>query len=206
MNHNILAKQYCKPSGTIGKSMGKLFDTKNKKQNDWTISLLKIKSRDYVLEIGFGSGQTIKDITRLAPKGFIAGIDSSKIMLTEAARRNVKTIKAGLVKLQFGDASSLPYPKNYFDKVFAVYVIYFWHDPIKVLKEIHRVLKPKGRVAIYLSSKKTLSKIPFTQTGLFNSYMRKELLIMFRKAGFKNVRCNTKNFKSGDGICVTANK
>ncbi len=206
MDYHTLASQYRKPSGTLGKTMGRVFGSKNKKQNDWVVSLLKIKPTDYVLEIGFGSGQTIKDITRLAPKGLIAGIDFSKVMVQEAVKRNAKAIKAGLVKLQFGDASSLPYPNNYFDKIFAIYVIYFWRNPIKVLKKIHKVLKPKGRVAIYLSSKKTLLKIPFTQTGLFNSYTRKELVIMFRKAGFKNIKCNTKNFKSGDGICVTGNK
>lgn len=206
MNHNELAKQYRRPTGTAGKAMAKIFDRENKKQNNWTISLLKIKPTDYVLEIGFGSGRSIKRIARLAPEGFIAGIDFSKIMLDEAVKRNKKSIKTGLVDLKLGDASSLPYPDNYFDKVFAVYVIYFWPKPIKILKEIHRVLKTKGRVAVYLSFKETLVKIPFTQTGIFKSYTKKELRTMFGKAGFKNISLREKTFKSDDGICVIANK
>lgn len=186
--------------------MGEIFDYSNKKQNDWTISLLQIKSIDYILEIGFGSGRSIKYISKLAPKGFIAGVDFSKIMVNQATKRNVAAIKSGLVELRLSNTSLLPYPSNFFDKVFAVYVIYFWPNPIKILKEIRRVMKPCGRIAIYLSSKKTLTKIPFAQTEIFKSYTPKELIAIFRKAGFKNIICKTKFFKNGDGICVIADK
>lgn len=201
-----IANQYRKPTGTLGKSMGKIFDSSNKQQNDWTISLLQIEPTDYVLEIGFGSGRSIKNISKSVTKGFVAGIDFSKVMIEQAVKRNSAAIKSGLVELKLADASSIPYPDKFFDKVFAVYVIYFWPDPVKTLKKIHRVVKPNGRIAIYLSSKKTLAKIPFAQTRIFRSYTQKELVSIFRKAGFKGIKCKTKTFKNGGGICVIAER
>lgn len=206
MEQDDIAKQYRRPTGTMGKSMGKIFDSANKRQNDWVISLLKIKPTDYVLEIGFGTGRSIERIAKLIKDGMIAGIDFSNVMVEVASERNAKAIEDSLVDLRLGDTKILPYPNSFFNKVFAVYVIYFWPKPIKALKEIRRVMKVGGTVAIYLSTKKTLSKIPFTQTGVFRSYTQKELENMFRKAGFKNIVCKAKSFDGEGGICVMANK
>lgn len=44
-----------------------------------------------------------------------------------------------------GDIHKLPLPKNYFDVVFCRAVLEYSHSPDKMLKEVYRVLKKKGR-------------------------------------------------------------
>lgn len=47
-----------------------------------------------------------------------------------------------------GNVAALPYDDESFDKVIAVETLYFWPDPVANLKEVHRILKPGGLVAL----------------------------------------------------------
>ena len=47
--------------------------------------------------------------------------------------------------LQRFDAETLPYPDSSFDLVYSWGVIHHSEDPARIIKEIHRVLKPGGR-------------------------------------------------------------
>ena len=63
---------------------------------DWTISLLDIQAEDRILEIGFGPGVSVRRMSRLAVRGFIAGIDISDLMVRQARKRNAAAIREGL--------------------------------------------------------------------------------------------------------------
>ena len=108
-------------------------------------------------------------------------------------------IELNKVELKFGKIPPLPYTDNYFDKIFAVYVIYFWDDPLAVLKEIYRVLKEDGKLILYLSTKERLKKHPYTQTGIFHSYTEEQLRELYKKAGFKEIEIKYLNNK-GMGV------
>jgi ubiquinone/menaquinone biosynthesis C-methylase UbiE len=43
---------------------------------------------------------------------------------------------------------SPPYPDDSFDCAFAIHCIYFWPEPVACLREMRRVLRPDGVVAI----------------------------------------------------------
>lgn len=60
MNSNIFAAQAGRPSGLLGRVMGRIMGWHNQPDNEWTISLLKIQPTDHVLEIGFGPGRAIQ--------------------------------------------------------------------------------------------------------------------------------------------------
>ena len=68
---------------------------KNRERNVWTISLLDIQPSDQVLEIGFGPGQAIQKVAKLTPNGFVAGIDLSDMMVSQASKRNTAAIRFG---------------------------------------------------------------------------------------------------------------
>ena len=119
-----------------------------------------------MLEIGFGSGHGIESAAALASQGKVFGIDVSSTMLSQAAKRNAAAIAAGRVELKVGDASKLMHPDNRFDKVFATNVIYFW-ESVATLREILRVMKPGGRLALYIVSKADMLKFKLTQTGVY---------------------------------------
>ena len=95
----ILRTQFGRPAGLLGHIAGKImaFTPSNKDRIHWTISLLDIKPDDRLLEIGFGPGYAIEIVSKMVPKGFIAGIDHSEVMVRHAAKRNARAIREGKV-------------------------------------------------------------------------------------------------------------
>jgi ubiquinone/menaquinone biosynthesis C-methylase UbiE len=202
---HAVACQLRQPSGWLGRLVG-FFLRINREGIEWTVSLLDIQPADHVLEIGFGPGHAIRRVSALATQGLVAGIDFSEVMLRQASARNVAAIAAGRVELKQGEASSLPYPDNSFDKVFATNVIYFWQDPVASLKELRRVLKPGGRLALYVIAKEELAEYKLTQTGVYTLYTGDDLVWELAQAGFRNARFETKAERFRTGVCALGEK
>jgi len=101
--------QFAHPEGWVGRLVGTILAWKNRERNAWTISSLDIQPNDQVLEIGFGPGQAIQEVTKLAPNGFVAGIDMSDVMVAQASKRNAADIRSGRVLLRQGSESPLPF-------------------------------------------------------------------------------------------------
>ena len=68
-------KQFAKPTGNYGKFIGWLMSFKNKERADWTFENLKLNPADFLLEVGYGPGTTLKRVADQLTTGFIAGID-----------------------------------------------------------------------------------------------------------------------------------
>lgn len=200
-----LAQQFRQPTGFLGRLAGFFFRI-NLEGIDWTISLLEIQPTDHVLEIGFGPGHGIQQVARLATQGRVAGVDFSETMLRQASSRNAAAITAGRVELCLGDASALLYPDNTFHKIFATNVVYFWKNPLANLRELLRVMKPGGRLALYVSAKEDLLKFKVTQTGVYQLYTGDDLVRLLIQAGFHQARFVTKHERHRTGICVLAEK
>lgn len=200
-----LAQQFRQPTGFLGRLAGFFFRI-NLEGIDWTISLLEIQSTDHVLEIGFGPGYGIQQVAKIAAQGRVAGVDFSEAMLRQASRRNDAAIAASRVELCLGDASALLYPENTFHKVFATNVAYFWKDPLPNLRELRRVMKPGGSLALYVTAKEDLLKFKVTQTGVYHLYAGEELVRLLTQAGFHQARFVTKAERHRTGICALAEK
>ena len=173
--YNVIAKQSRMPTGILGLLNAIFMKKKNMLVYDWVIKLLTIQITDKILEIGFASGDGIKKISEIIKEGFIAGIDISEIMVKKAIKLNYKGISQGKIDIKLCGTRSIPYAEASFDKVFAINVIYFWEDPIRDLKELHRILKRNGLIAIYIFSYDDLVKHKFTQTGLYTCVKMKIL-------------------------------
>jgi SAM-dependent methyltransferase len=205
---NVIAQQSKKPSGILGLINAAFMKKKNIHVYDWVIELLAIQKTDKILEIGFASGDGIKKISKILKDGFIAGIDISEIMVKKAIKFNDESIQQGRVDIKLGGTGSIPYAEASFDKVFAINVVYFLEDPIRDLKELYRVLKKNGLITLFVFSYEDMVKHKFTQTGLFKLYKNEDLMELLNKAGFKNIRLDTKRniFKNETGVCVLAEK
>lgn len=204
---NILAKQLRKPHGILGHFMSKRFNRNNSRQNDWVLSISNLQPTDHVLEIGFGNGETIQKISKITASGLTEGIDHSDVMLKKAKQINKEKIKNKLVNLQLGQIPPLPYTKNSFDKIFAIYVFNFWDKPLKVFEEMHRTLKINGTAIVYLSTKETMDKLSFAQTKIFKNLDETKIKNMFKKTDFKSIQIFKKKFsKDEEGVCFIATK
>lgn len=92
-----------------------------------------------LLEIGIGNGAYLS----LYKGHRVTGIDTSVAMLKQARKHNTKNVEILEMKaenLHFNDAS--------FDYVVLSHVMAVVQQPNKVLKEVYKVLRPKGKVFI----------------------------------------------------------
>jgi ubiquinone/menaquinone biosynthesis C-methylase UbiE len=206
---HALARQARRPNGLFGNLFGLSMSRINKQANTWVISLLDVAEDDDVLEIGFGPGQAIQMLTAVVRTGLIAGVDFSETMVRQAKKRNRRAIEHGSVVLKVGEAAALPYPDRAFDKVFCVNVIYFWEHAETELSEIVRVLRPGGRLAIYMGDSSEMAKVKITQTGIFNLYSEAQAVKLLQAAGFTDVESFQSAISQGPlskGVCVVGVK
>jgi ubiquinone/menaquinone biosynthesis C-methylase UbiE len=201
-----IAQQLRKPQGLLGRILGKLMRFGNKPANVWAISLADVRPSDRVLEVGFGSGVAIRQLARLAPEGQVCGVDFSPEMVRQARKLNAASVAAGRVNLREGEATTLPFGDDTFDKVLSVNVIYFWPEPLRSLNEIRRVLKPGGRLVLYFTHRDSMSGFPVTRTPVFALYTGEEVVGLLDKAGFSRSWSCQKGFPGRLGICALAEK
>jgi ubiquinone/menaquinone biosynthesis C-methylase UbiE len=137
----------------IFKEEGKVF-VKIQEDIPKVLKLLKKHKVKRILDLGFGSGRHIIYFSR---KGFdVYGIDISKegLKITKSWLKKEK-LKANLRIGSIYD--KLPYPNNFFDAVISIQTIH--HSRIetlrKAIKEMERVLKPKGIIFITVPKRKS---------------------------------------------------
>jgi ubiquinone/menaquinone biosynthesis C-methylase UbiE len=145
---SILMRAFGRPEGILGKLGGIIMARTNQKMAARAIELLDVRSSDQVLEVGFGPGVGIQLLAAKVLTGRVAGIDRSEEMLKQATARNAVGIEKGRVDVRGGSAESLPFENATFDKALAINSMQVWGDAMAGLREIRRVLKSGGRVAL----------------------------------------------------------
>ena len=109
---------------------------------------LDVGEAPVALDVACGTGiSTFALIEKAGGEGEFHGMDLSKGML-EVARRNAEV--KGLTNVRFaeGDAENLDYPDAMFDVVICNMSFQFIPNKQRALNEMHRVLKPGGRLAL----------------------------------------------------------
>ena len=99
---------------------------------------------DRVLEVGVGTGINASLYPRHCR---VTGIDFSAPML-EKARARMRRKGLSHIRLIQMDAAALKFADDCFDVVYAPYVVNCVPDPVKVVREMRRVCKPGGKIAI----------------------------------------------------------
>merc|ERR1719473_539443 len=107
---------------------------------------IALKPGQVGLDIGCGSGN-IADTVQEHTGAKIVGINISPDQIATArsnAERNGKLGK--LLDFQIGSMNDpLPFPDNTFDAVYVMQAICYVHDPVALMAEVRRVLKPGGK-------------------------------------------------------------
>jgi SAM-dependent methyltransferase len=145
-----IQSQFRRPHGFAGWLAGweMALRSSNRQRNMWAVGLLGVEPTDRILEIGFGPGIAIRELSRRATHGLVCGVDHSAVMVRQATRRNAAAVHAGRVDLRLGTAEHLPAFAEPFDKVLAVNNMGMWREPDERLKALHRLMRPGGRIAI----------------------------------------------------------
>lgn len=168
---------------------------KNRERTDWAVSLLKVQPADYVLDIGCGPGVAVEQMAHSTPRGLVAGVDISSVMIQQATARNRASVQTGRVTLQQSSVENVPFPAAHFDKALAINSYRFWPAPVANLQEVRRVLKPGGVIAIV--------EQPMSAEGEASiPALKEELHARLTAAGFHNLQLVTAPMKPA--TCVAA--
>jgi ubiquinone/menaquinone biosynthesis C-methylase UbiE len=98
-----------------------------------------------VLEVAPGPGFFAVELAKLGDFG-ITGLDISRTFV-ELAKENARN--AGVkIDFRFGNASSLPFPREFFDFIYCAAAFKNFAEPVKALDEMHRVLRPRGEALV----------------------------------------------------------
>ncbi len=182
----LLDRAFGRPSGILGKLGGKLMARMKGTFVGWVVAELDLEPDDHVLEVGFGPGVGIERLAEAVPEGFVAGIDSSPEMVEQARKRNATAVHSGLVELRRGFANDVPSENDVFDAAITMNSMQVWPDPVVGLRELRRVVKPGGTVAVAFTHHAGQSK--------------DELPELLAEPGFENVRIETRK----DDFCAFA--
>ena len=116
---------------------------------------LAARRGERILDVGCGPGFFCAELLEeVGEDGSIIGLDASRQMLGLAARRC-----AGHENIAFreADATSLPVEDAGFDAALCVQVLEYVSDYPKALAELHRVVRPGGRVLVWDTDWATVS-------------------------------------------------
>jgi arsenite methyltransferase len=103
---------------------------------------------DVVLDLGSGAGlDVLLSARRVGPTGKAYGLDMTDEMLT-LARANATKANASNVEFLKGRIEDIPLPDATVDVVISNCVLNLSTDKATVMREVHRVLKPGGRIGI----------------------------------------------------------
>lgn len=110
------------------------------------VAELGLRAGDRVLDAGCGTGRALPPLrAAVGPTGIVLGADLTPAMLTEAARAGRD--RAGLLLL--ADVTALPLRSRSLDAVFAAGLIAHLPRPEENLRELARVVRPGGTLALF---------------------------------------------------------
>jgi ubiquinone/menaquinone biosynthesis C-methylase UbiE len=144
--------------------------------------MLAAKPGERVLDAGCGSGAAMVEVLRLA-RCLLSGIDASTAMLAIARRRlgdAVELRQARIEAMPFGDAC--------FDAALALNVLYFCDPQHAMIASLHRVLRPGGRLVVYVTHRRTMERWSFARRGLHRLFDEESLIRALTAGGFDPLR------------------
>lgn len=167
------------------------------------VALASLHPGEVVVDLGSGAGFDIFIAARkVGPSGRAIGVDMTPEMLSRA-RQSIPSFKekSGLENVEFrlGEIEHLPLADNSVNVILSNCVLNLSPDKPQVWKEIHRVLRPGGRVSI--SDLALLQPLPPQVIGMVEALLgcvAGAVLVadterMAREAGLENLRLETRN-------------
>lgn len=159
------------------------------KELEWLTAEVAVTPGATVLDLGCGAGHASFAVASSAAE--VTAYDPTAEMLETVHREAALRGFAHLRTLQ-GVAEALPFPDAHFDLAISRYSAHHWHDVPAALREVRRVLKPRGRMLLIDTAG---GETPLLDTHLqaiellrdpshIRNYSAAEWIAMFRDAGF----------------------
>jgi ubiquinone/menaquinone biosynthesis C-methylase UbiE len=124
----------------------------HEKAHKVALSLSGIADGMRILEVATGSGEMFRRLARINSTGMTCGFDLSPNMAARTQRLAHRRLPRARAHCQAVDACSMPFRDGAFDAVVCCYLLELMgaENILRTLGEIHRVLRPNGRLALVL--------------------------------------------------------
>lgn len=161
-------------------------------------AIANLKPGEIVLDLGSGGGfDCFLAAKKVGPEGKVIGVDMTPAMISKA---RLAAEKGGYANVQFrlGEIEHLPVADNSIDVIISNCVINLSTDKARVFADMHRVLKPGGRIAISdIVASKPLPEWVKKNTDLYAGCVAgavsiQEVKAMLEKCGFEKVKIEVK--------------
>ena len=174
------------PRGPLGWVGARLLPTVARPLYKMMAKELDLQADDDLLEVGCGSGRMLAEQT--SQVHHVAGLDASELQVQMARKRLADRIAAGTAEVVLDDAMALPWDDGRFSVVGSLNCLKFVPDPAKALREMHRVLRPDGRLVLTID--KQVDK--WGRSGKVDAFGQwqwsvDEMRRMMEEAGFADV-------------------
>ncbi|HBN73900.1 MAG TPA: hypothetical protein DD376_04020 [Sutterella sp.] len=142
-----------------------------------------IERGEKILDVGCGEGVLVPYLLdRLGPTGFIVELDNSLEMLKGAMRKSARQVQC-----VWAGVETLPLVDEDFDRVICFASFPHFANSRKALKQIHRVLKPAGRLIIaHLLSREEIARHHAKSTVVLGDELPEETAMrrLLKETGF----------------------
>lgn len=156
---NSFLAQFGQPRGPLGMLAAVSMLRANRALNRCAIDRLEARPGQRILDVGFGPGYALRRLSSL--RVCLFGIDVSRLMARLASQINRGARGRGQVGLAVASAGAIPLRGDCCDGVLAVNTLAFWEDASTGLAEIHRILKPGGRLVIAMQPRRASAGFRF---------------------------------------------
>lgn len=139
-------EQYRDPSRLQARiDLHREFSTGNEPWFHWVANQLDIPRSAAVLELGCGPGDLWAEPSTPFPEGWMITLTDFSPGMLHAAQNKLGG-RSDRFRFAAADAGRIPFPPNTFHCVIANHMLYHVPDLPETLNEIHRVLRPEGRL------------------------------------------------------------
>jgi ubiquinone/menaquinone biosynthesis C-methylase UbiE len=157
-----------------------------------TLGVAGVAAGERVLDVGCGTGTlALAAKRRVGANGSVHGVDASQEMI---ARAQTKTARSGLlVEFKVGAAQALPFPDAQFDVVLCTLALHHLPEDARVaaIGEMHRVIKPGGRVLIVEFGKRQRVLALLHPVAFLHAHKTRQVLDgaleLMKRAGFGRI-------------------
>jgi ubiquinone/menaquinone biosynthesis C-methylase UbiE len=194
-----MKEQLEKMVGSYDSYMRRVTFGRESKLREETLNSAGVKSGCYVLEVGSGTGTlAIAAKKKVGTAGKVNGIDVIPGMI-ETSKEKAKQANED-VSFDLGSIADIPFEANTFDIVICSFMIFHIAEKTrrKGLSEIHRVLKPKGKLFIVdlgLPQGAIQRKLARIFLGYMINHELEELKPSFQENGFAEIENGKVDFK-----------
>lgn len=142
----VLDRAFGHPRGPLGRLGGVVMARGNAATEHHVVEVAKPTEQECVLVVGPGPGVGLAAAAERARR--VIGVDPSQEMLDLCAQRCADAVEAGTVVLRHATAEHTGVDDESVDVVLGVNTLHLWEDRAGALRELHRALRPGGRMVL----------------------------------------------------------